>query len=610
MQHIYKIFLLAIILILAKGYCAGQGLLDKPVTLALKKKPVKDVLDHISKRGGFSFSYNAGIIPGDSLVSVDVTAKPVRWVLKSLFGERYEYKEVNNYIVILPSEKEKWFTLSGYVTDATTGIIITDASVFERHQLISTLTDQDGHFRLRVKDRGKYAMAEITFSKGVFYKDTTVSLYQGYDQDIPIRLIPSNYTLPDVLITQSNDVEKSWLGRLLFSSKLRQQSANLGRFFVDKPVQASFIPGIGTHGKISSQVTNSLSFNILGGYSGGVSGVEVGGLFNIDKKDVKYMQVGGILNIVTGDVSGMEVSGVLNVVKGSVAGMQTAGVVNVVSGSVTGMQVSGVVSQVSEDIKGMCVSGVCNRGGCSMKGLQVAGVVNLLDCEDTSCSMDGMQVAGIGNLVNSCARGAQVAGILNLCSKKMQGLQLSGICNISKEMTGVQIGLLNIADTIDGYCIGLVNIVRKGYHAIGLTSNELTNLNFVYKAGTKKLYSVFSAGTNTLPGKRAFIYGFGIGSEQVVSKHIGIAGELSAHSLYEGNTTNTPLVVKFEPLINWNITPKISLFTGPSLSLTPYVSPSFEPGNLHGVPTTTVYEFRYAGTSAMWVGWQAGFHIF
>jgi hypothetical protein len=45
---------------------------------------------------------------------------------------------------------------------------------------------------------------------------------------------------------------------------------------------------VGTHGKLSGQVTNNFSFNILGGYGAGVNGAEVGGLFNIDKKDVKY----------------------------------------------------------------------------------------------------------------------------------------------------------------------------------------------------------------------------------------------------------------------------------------------------------------------------------
>ncbi len=84
----------------------------------------------------------------------------------------------------------------------------------------------------------------------------------------------------------SEMVERTTIGKWFVSSKQKIQSINLRKFFVVRPYQVSVIPGVSTNGALNSQVINNFSFNILGGYSGGTNGFELGGLFNIDKKDV------------------------------------------------------------------------------------------------------------------------------------------------------------------------------------------------------------------------------------------------------------------------------------------------------------------------------------
>ena len=37
---------------------------------------------------------------------------------------------------------------------------------------------------------------------------------------------------------------------------------------------------------------------MFGGYTAGVNGLEIGGLFNLNKKDVRYVQAAGLFNIV------------------------------------------------------------------------------------------------------------------------------------------------------------------------------------------------------------------------------------------------------------------------------------------------------------------------
>jgi hypothetical protein len=625
------LYLLAILCLFPASRGFAQGLLDMRVNVDAKKKPVKSVLSSMEESCNCSFSYNSALLPIDSLVNVSVKKQTIRHTLQLIFGDRYQYKELDNHIIITQAEKEKWFTISGNVVDAFTSVSIASASIFERHDLTSTLTDANGHFRLRLKDKGKYAEVSITIGMGTFYKDTTFTLPAGFDNELSIALAPTTYALPSVSITPG--MEKSWLGRLLLSSKLRQTSANLGKFFVDKPVQASFIPGLGTHGKLSGQVTNKVSFNVLGGYGAGVNGVEVGGLFNIDKKDVKYTQIGGIFNVVSGNVTGAQIGGVVNQASGDVSGVQIGGVFNQVSGNVTGVQIAGTLNRVSGDVSGVqisgvagltpgnvhgaTVSGICNQAGGSMKGLQVAGILNLLtqtdtttgQSTDTSFGMKGMQAAGIANIVNSTSYGTQAAGIINISRKGIKGTQIAGICNITSKMDGVQIGLINIADTVTGYSVGLINIVKKGYHSLGFSTNELLNANLTYRTGNKKLYSIIEVGANFRPDERVYGYGIGIGTERRLSKKTGVSGELTVLDLFAGGV-NDPIVIRTGFLFNWNISHKLSIFAGPTASFVPYIDPRSDFEYLMGAPSRALHDFKTSHRTATWMGWQVGFHIF
>jgi len=612
----------------------AQNLLDKRINIDVSKRRVEDVLEVIGKRAGFSFTYNSNIIPRDSLVTLSSTATPARQLLQSMFGERYQYKELDKHIVILPAETEKWFTISGHISDAVTGQKIEHASIIETQGLYSTLSDQDGYFRLRIKDKGKYALEEVKISKGTFYTDTMLNLFPGYDQEITIALAPASYNMPDIVVTQYG-MEHSWFGKFLISSKLRQQSANLGKFFVDKPVQASIIPGIGTHGKLSSQVTNKFSFNLLGGYTAGVEGFELGGLFNIDKKDVKYAQVGGVFNIVSGSVKGAQIGGVFNNVSGSVRGGEVGGIGNIVKDSTTGVQIAGIFNRTGGHVKGAQIAGIINlqdrkdTSGTStadtfyeIKGAQVAGIANVVNNDVrgaqvagiiniVSKSARGVQVAGIVNLVNEDVRGAQLSGIGNVAHRSMKGVQVSGIFNIAGRIEGSQVGLINIADTITGYGIGLVNVVRKGYHAIALSANDLTDVTLSYKTGTKRLYNIIMAGTKINGGKMDFLYGFGLGTEKAVSKHIGISLECMAGDLYKYNLDANALIIRVEPAFNWNITRKFTLYTGPSLSIIPYVF--YGEGNnttSYDITHTALHNFNTGQNTATWLGWQVGLHLF
>lgn len=465
---------LVLVLVVLSISTSAQSLLQKPVSLQAHGQSLATVLKDIGRQGRFTFSYNTDIVPADRLVTLTVQEQPVQRVLDLLFSGSCRYKETKGHIVLLPAGG-KYFTISGYVVDGSTMQRMSQTSVYEKEQLVSSLTDDQGYFKLRLKNR--FAASAIAVSKE-WYVDTSVFVKPGVDQVVSIVLMPiRNVTLQDVVVTDPNRVEASWISRLFLGSRQRMQSLNLAGFFASRPYQFSVIPAVGSHGALAAQVVNKFSFNLLGGYSAGVNGFELGSVFNIDKQNMRWAQVAGVFNVVGGRVDGVQLAGVLNNVMDSVSGVEASGVYNFVRGDLEGVQLTGVYNHVAENAA-------------------------------------GVQAAGVANFVRRKTRGVQLAGVANVAAQDMRGAQLSGLFNYAKTMTGLQMGVINVSDSSAGYSLGLLNLVRKnGIHQFSFSTNELLQANVTLQTGTRKLYSILSVGaTHEAPGK-AYAFGYGVGRE-------------------------------------------------------------------------------------------------
>lgn len=529
MSYKYQNYLLLFIIFLSLGLSSqAQGLLNKTITIEARNKKLGEVLQLISKEGGFSFSYNSNIIKKDSIVTVNAKSKTVKLVLDDLLGASCRYKEVDKYVIIQPEEKEKWYVVSGIVTDGVTGEVLPDATVFERNQLASALTDKNGYFKLHLRDRDRYRTADITISKG-FYVDTSISLVKGYDQELTVQISPQLFNLPDIVVTQNSGVDKTWLGKLMVSTKLKTTTANLGKFLVEKPYQMSLVPGLGTHGKMSGSVTNKVSLNILGGYSAGSDGVEVGGMFNIDRKDVRYAQAAGIVNFVEGNVTGG----------------QAAGFTNIISGKATGAQAAGFFNKAA-NVRGVQAAGFCNIATDTVRGVQTSGFISI-------AKSASVQVSGFINVADHVT-GLQTAGFVNLADS-VHGLQLAGFVNIANKVKGVQLaGFVNIADSSD--CpIGFLNIIGNGEMAVGLTYDEVGTYMMGLRSGGRILYGIIGAGINRQPDKNVYAMELGFGAHIKVTRHFRVNTELSSlsfnnfsHEYFLDNAIRVLPSVRFGPV--------------------------------------------------------------
>ncbi|RYG02414.1 MAG: hypothetical protein EOO07_33015 [Chitinophagaceae bacterium] len=323
----------------------NQSNLAKRVTLDLKAHKISNVLQKIGNAGGFYFTYNGALFGQDSVVNLSVRNKPVREVLEQLFDGRVAYQENAEYIILryavnhlaIEAESivtaENLYAITGRVTDTQTGKKVQNASVYEKRLLQSVLTDEEGFFSLKFK--GAHEAIILTASKET-YRDTSIVFLSS------INIKPQGYDDPDKEkgTFVSNLLDNLEIGRWLTSSKQRIQNINVPNFLTNMPVQASLIPGLSSHGSMSGSVVNKFSLNLVGGYTAGVDGAELAGVFNLNKANVRYVQVAGVLNLTGGNTEGVQMAGVFNMVGQNANGVQVAGVYNHVRGRINGIQVS------------------------------------------------------------------------------------------------------------------------------------------------------------------------------------------------------------------------------------------------------------------------------
>ena len=462
--------------------------------------------------------------------------------------------------------------VSGHITDALTGKPVGNASVYESMQLISAMTNEQGYYRLRLREKERPAPVMITISKEL-YRDTVMLASSGFDQEISASIKPAAPIMLSIVdVNQYSHVEQTWLGKVFISSRQRVQSLNLSSFFAKQPYQYSIVPGAGTHGRLGSQVVNKVSLNMIGGYTAGLNGVEMAGIFNIDQKDVRYVQVAGIFNVVGGKMNGVQLAGLHNHVMDSLKGLQAAGISNV----------------LQKGFRGITMSGIANVSSGETQGVAAAGIANVLTGNN-----HGLQMAGIANVADTT-----------------NGVQISGIFNVTRILHGVQVGVVNIADSSDGYSIGILSIVKKGYHQLLVYNTELLHLNLAYRSGNQRLYSLILAGANFNPDAKAYSIGYGIGKPFFLPRKNSITMEVTEQSLFLGDWETAGSLVRLQAAFNHPLKKGISIYAGPAFSIYYNNSTDIAAHGYKSVLPGPYSSFTLGQGYACWFGWHVGFTFF
>jgi hypothetical protein len=610
----------AIFVIVFCSFVKAQSTLSRNISLNIELQKLSLVLASIEEKGGFRFSYNSNILPVDSLVSIHENNLNIAEALDKLLSHRFEYRQSGNFVIIRYAPLEllllvnesvgnpELYTISGQVVDKLTNKPIQDASIYEKNLLVSEISDGNGYFLMRLKNITQ--PISLTVSKEN-YKSTITHFL------VEVNVTNKKKSPAERFISENlDDVENTWLGNALVTAQQKIQSINIGGFISKAPFQFSLIPKLNSHGSLSGQVVNKFSLNLIGAYSAGVDGAEIGFGFNIDKSDVQYFQFAGGFNLVGGNVRGIQIAGFFNHVNGNVNAMQVALAYNRVGKSFEGFQLGGIYNRVNEDVKGIQLSVGLNAIGGTLKGFQT-GAINLVS-KDTK----GVQIGVGGNVVSGRTSGIQIGGFANI-DKESSGINLAaftnftgqtasglqiGAINYAEKLKGVQLGILNLSNKNDGYSIGLINVALNGYHKFSFSTNESTTYNVAYKGGSKRLYNMLMFGTNKKAADKIYTCGLGFGKEMKLFKSVSLNPEISSQYVYQGSWDYLNLLNKFELPINIRLNKWLAIQGGPSANVY-YTRQNTKIGEF-GILQEKHRDFgfndsRYTG----WVGWNVGIVI-
>lgn len=484
------------------GSFEAQAQLDCEYSISSASITVGNVLKNLENKCGVSFSYLSESIPIDSMVSIHVENKDIPYILKSVLGKDLVIRQIGNTVLLKKVKTHKKdinkvekIKIRGVISDKNTNKKLKDVTVFTVEDLKPVLTDSAGNFELEVAQEPQTIVV-----KRQDYIDTLIVVTPVKDttkiQRIRIAKIPELKQKIDSLLQKFDSLPLiKWLGKTDF----QKHALNFGNSLInDRSIQVSLVPGLSSNGKMNSASSNTFSLNVLGGYSGEVKGLEVGGLVNIVKQNVNGLQICGVSNIVGGKLNGIQISGLTNITLNEIQGSQISGLINVSRNEMNGTQIAGFT----------------NISSGSMKGIQASGFLNI------GSNITGSQFSGFTNIGYKDSKGTQIAGFYNHLNGKMKGVQISGFINYAKQLTGIQIGVINfVSDTIKGLPIGLLSIAPKGYMRFQLDYSPTIPVKASVFSGVKAFHNILNVG---MLKPNEYTIGYGIGTAFPLHKYLDV----------------------------------------------------------------------------------------
>ncbi len=370
-------------------------------------------------------------------------------------------------------------------------------------------------------------------------------------------------------------------------------AAQTGDSLTTRPVQVTFFYPIGTNGIESPDYNNHFSFNILSGLNGGMNGVEIGSISNINTGDVNGFQIAGITNVNMKSANGVIISGITNIIKDSSQSICVAGISNVVGGTSlnTGVQIAGISNVNNSNFIGGQISGIATINNGDLQGIQAAGISNV-----NNGDLSGVQVSGISNIVNGDVSGCQV-----------------GLINRSKNVKGFQFGLVNVANEFEhGVPLGLISFVKNGYHAFEISTSDVIYVNLNFKMGVDKLYTIYKIGYTMNQDNKYITYGLGLGSKIELTDRFSLSIDGSSnHIVKTGFTSNFDLLCKADMAFRFKMNEYFSLFAGPSFNIYLSEHDLDSESTALKVPYTLYSDnwWNENGSTSIWIGGTAGVSV-
>lgn len=211
------VFILLFIFTFVQNVFAQSGILDRKVKIDSKDGTIGSVLEEISIKGGFVFTYGHDI-PHDSPVTLKYSRQSVREFLDEIFGQNLNCVEYGNKLIIrLKPILPEIYTVRGKVVDAETKEPIPGVTVYipGSDPLIGSVSDPDGIFKIDVPT----GVTNVQLSCMGYVKN---SLQPEENKNANIELIPEKQELSEVEIVYYQKPKSEELNNAISSINTKQ----------------------------------------------------------------------------------------------------------------------------------------------------------------------------------------------------------------------------------------------------------------------------------------------------------------------------------------------------------------------------------------------------
>ncbi|MGK4004092.1 hypothetical protein WMF31_15770 [Sorangium sp. So ce1036] len=335
-------------------------------------------------------------------------------------------------------------------------------------------------------------------------------------------------------------------------------------------VGGDIVPLVGTSGVVGTDVVRRYSLNLLGGYTAGVDGVELGAGVNIESSFLCGAQISSVGNLVAGPVRGAQVTGgvnlstslhgaqtgLVNLAVGPVDGAQT-GLANLAAGPVAGAQ-TGLANVATGPVAG-AQTGLANLAVGPVDGAQI-GLVNVATGE-----LSGAQI-GLANVAAGRSAGAQIS-LANVATGESTGMQ-AGLVNVARgKVKSAQIGLVNYADD-SPFSLGLLNFIRDGRLHLDVWGLESGIVMAGLKHGSDHFHNIYGVGMRLAGDRPLTAFTLGLGGRISIAERVYADVDVLWYSLHEISRLNpSSMMSQARALLGFRLSPDLALFGGPSYNV-------------------------------------------
>lgn len=207
-------------------YCLSTPVFSQDITLNINKVTVKEAIEKLKEKSGYSFVFEVGDLDTKKVISVQATQKPVEDVVKQILAGQnvfYEIKDKNIVVTIVKKKATviKSRKVSGLVTDPN-GEPVIGATIMDAASKDGTITDYDGKFSINATDESVLQVSYIGFSPS--------EVKVGSQDYLKIQLREDVKLLDEVVVIGYGTVRKSDLTGSVASIKTDELNKSTSTF--------------------------------------------------------------------------------------------------------------------------------------------------------------------------------------------------------------------------------------------------------------------------------------------------------------------------------------------------------------------------------------------